>query len=369
MEKQLYDFVKSQLKSLNGDEHKEMGIFGGKIKPAERVLGVEVISEGRLRVNISSDEINLNNKIALETHLYSAVAKEFKDLSIIVNFTKIAKKANEGVNINMPSSFTQRKRSPFGLNIEKRAIPGVKSVICVASGKGGVGKSTISSNLAVGLKQKGHKVGLLDADIYGPSAPMMLGVKGTLPISPEQKILPLEGHGVKCVSFGFMSDSYNPVIWRGPLVSKAIEQFLYDVDWGELDYLVLDLPPGTGDVQMSLIENVPIHSSIIVTTPQDVALIDAHKALTMFEKLDVSVLGIVENMSTFKCGDCGSVHKVFGDGGVKKFCEERGIPLLSELPLNPEVGAYGDSGNPAILNDALLKEKFEEIINVVERKS
>ena len=144
----------------------------------------------------------------------------------------------------------------------------------------------------------------MDADIYGPSAPTMLGLRGPLPITNTQKIMPLEGHGVKCVSFGFMSDSYNPVIWRGPLISKAIEQFLYDVEWGEIDYLVLDLPPGTGDVQMSLIENVPIHGAIIVTTPQDVALIDAHKGLTMFQKLDVPVIGLIENMSTFKCGEC-----------------------------------------------------------------
>lgn len=362
---ELFKFFKNLVNSIESKEN--TGLPGSSISAVERVLDVTAPDDdNKVRLNFASDRLNLNHKIAIETELHKGFAEAYPGKSLFVNFKKIKKPETSATNLDMPAVSAQRKKSPFGLNIEKRAIPGVKTVICVASGKGGVGKSTVSSNLAVALASKGHKVGLLDADIYGPSAPTMLGIKGTLGISNQQRIIPLEAHGVKCVSFGFMSDSYNPVIWRGPLVSKAIEQFLYDVDWGEIDFLVLDLPPGTGDVQMSLIENVPIHGAIIVTTPQDVALIDAHKALTMFEKLEVKVCGVVENMSTFKCNTCGSVHKVFGYDGVKDFCKQRSLNLLAELPLNPEIGKMGDEGNPAVLQNEAMRENFEHIVSTLE---
>jgi ATP-binding protein involved in chromosome partitioning len=244
----------------------------------------------------------------------------------------------------------KKKKMPFGLELNQKEIPGVRHVVVVASGKGGVGKSTVSTNLAVALAAKGQKVGLLDADIYGPSSPTMLGLRGALEVSKRNKLLPQQAYGVKCVSFGFMSDEQNPVLWRGPMVAKAIKQFLYDVDWGELDTLVIDLPPGTGDVQLALIESIPIHEAIIVTTPQDVALIDAHKAVTMFEKLSVPIAGLIENMSVHVCQKCGFEEHIFGTDGVDKFAEKRSLAILGKIPLHVSVREGGDQGKPVALN-------------------
>lgn len=249
-----------------------------------------------------------------------------------------------------------KSQAPYGLQLQRRAIPGVTEVIVVASGKGGVGKSTVSVNLAVTLASQGFKVGLLDADIYGPSAPMMLGVEGPLEVQqgsehhgqrqrPPQ-LLPKVAHGIAVMSFGFLTNAFEPVIWRGPMIAKAFRQFCYDVAWGNLDYLVIDLPPGTGDIQLSLIENVPIHGALIVTTPQDVALLDAHKALTMFQTLGIKVLGLVENMSHHQCSQCGHLDPVFGAGGGAKMASERGLDLLTAIPLQSQVRFGGDSGVP-----------------------
>lgn len=238
------------------------------------------------------------------------------------------------------------KTGPFGARFARKPIPGVKHVILVASGKGGVGKSTVSANLAVALA-KDHRVGLLDADVYGPSAQILLGLTGNMPVTSGRKLLPLEGHGVKVVSFGFLTDPAQPVIWRGPMVSKALEQFFYDVEWGELDYLIVDMPPGTGDVQMTFIERLPIAGAIIVTTPQDVALVDAHKALSMFEKLSVPVLGAVENMAWFTCANCGHEEHIFGHDAFQDFIAKRGLKLLARIPLRKEIRQLSDDGMPA----------------------
>ncbi len=247
-------------------------------------------------------------------------------------------------------------------------IPGIKRVVAVASGKGGVGKSTVSANLAHALAGLGFKVGLLDADIYGPSQQLMMGATGEPTGDEDGKIYPVEAPGgVKVMSFGYFVDADQPVIWRGPMLQKALEQFFGDVRWGELDYLVVDLPPGTGDVALTLCQNVPLAGTLIVTTPQDVALIDARKGLHMFRKLETRVLGIVENMSGFECPECGHVEPVFGAGGGAKTADELGLPLLGSVPLDPAIVIGGDSGTPVVLErpDSPSARAFTEIAGKV----
>jgi ATP-binding protein involved in chromosome partitioning len=229
-------------------------------------------------------------------------------------------------------------------------IPGVRRVIAIASGKGGVGKSTVAANLSLALAGRGRAVGLLDADIYGPSQQIMMGAEHPPTGDAEGHIHPVEvPGGVKVMSFGFIVDPDQPVIWRGPMLQKALEQFFGDVVWGDLDDLVVDLPPGTGDVALTLCQNVPLAGAVIVTTPQDVALIDARKGLHMFRKLGVPVLGIIENMSYFECPSCGHVEHVFGDGGGRRTAEALQIPFLGGVPLDPAIVAGGDSGHPVVL--------------------
>jgi ATP-binding protein involved in chromosome partitioning len=230
----------------------------------------------------------------------------------------------------------------------QQLLPGVKNIIAVASGKGGVGKSTISANLAVALAMEGASVGLLDADITGPNIPMMLGVEGAPAASSEGKITPLERYGVKVISIQFFVPEGQPIVWRGPLVGGAIQQFLRDVDWGELDYLVIDLPPGTSDAQLTLAQAVPISGSVLVTTPQDVALADVGKALAMFRRMSVPVMGVIENMSTFVCPHCGEVTEIFGRGGGQRFAERNEIEYFGAVPIDVKVRQGGDAGVPAV---------------------
>ena len=229
-------------------------------------------------------------------------------------------------------------------------IPDVQHVVAVASGKGGVGKSTVAANLAVRMAQLGFRTGLLDADIYGPSVPMMFGVTGA-PRVEGNRMLPFERHGVKIMSLGFILDADTPVIWRGPMVMKAIEQMLGDVEWGALDYLVVDLPPGTGDAQLTISQRVPLSGAVVVTTPQDIALIDARKGLAMFRKVNVPVIGIIENMSGFACPHCGEETEVFKRGGGESTAELLGCPFLGRVPLDPAIVRGGDDGQPAVAAD------------------
>lgn len=230
----------------------------------------------------------------------------------------------------------------------KHGIPGVKHIIAVASGKGGVGKSTTAVNLAVALSDLGLAVGILDADVYGPSLPRLLGLKGRPEVVSGKLLRPMEAHGVKAMSMGFMVDEGTPVVWRGPMVMQALMQMLREVDWGELDVLVVDMPPGTGDAQLTMAQQVPLAGAIIVSTPQDLALIDARKGLAMFEKVSVPVLGIVENMSYFVCPDCGGRHDIFGHGGAKADAERLGVPFLGEIPLEMAIRVRSDAGNPIV---------------------
>ncbi len=230
----------------------------------------------------------------------------------------------------------------------EQLLPGVKNVIAVASGKGGVGKSTVSVNLAVALAQAGAAVGLLDADITGPNIPMMMGIEGQPKATDNNKIGPLERHGVKTISIQFFVPEGQPIVWRGPLVGGAIQQFLRDVEWGDLDYLVIDLPPGTSDAQLTLAQAVPISGAVLVTTPQEVALSDVAKALAMFKRMSVPILGLVENMTAFACPHCGELTEIFGRGGGERFAADHGLDYLGGVPLDVTVRQGGDVGVPAV---------------------
>ena len=228
-------------------------------------------------------------------------------------------------------------------------LPGVDSIIAVGSGKGGVGKTTIAVNLAIALSKLGNKVGLLDADVYGPNVPLMLGVSGQPQANPEGKIDPIRAHGIKVISVGFLNPGDKPVIWRGPMLHSIIRQFLGSVQWGDLDYLVVDLPPGTGDVALSLIQTVPLTGAIVVSTPSDVSLQDARKAIEMFRQMKVDLVGMVENMSYFVCPHCQHEIDIFSRGGAEKTAEQFGVSFLGNIALDPELRKAGDTGKPAVL--------------------
>lgn len=230
-------------------------------------------------------------------------------------------------------------------------MPGVKSIIAVASGKGGVGKSTTSVNLALALQASGKKVGLLDADIYGPSIPRMLGITGEPSSSDGQRLDPMDGHGIKCMSMGFLVEEETPIIWRGPMAQSALTQLMRDINWGELDVLVVDMPPGTGDVQLTMAQQVPLAGAVIVSTPQDIALADARKGLNMFRKVSVPVFGIIENMSYFSCPHCGERTDVFSHGGAKAEADLLQVDFLGEIPLDITIRETSDSGNPIVVSD------------------
>lgn len=232
-----------------------------------------------------------------------------------------------------------------------RVMPGVKNIIAVSSGKGGVGKSTVSANLALALAHEGARVGVLDADIYGPSQPKMLGASGQ-PVSADGKTMePMESLGLQINSIGFMIEEDDPMIWRGPMAAGALQQLITQTNWHDLDYLIVDMPPGTGDIQLQLSQSSPLTGAVVVTTPQDIALIDAKKGLRMFEKVNVPLIGIIENMSVFICPCCGKVQHIFGEGGAKRMSETYGVPLLGELPLSADIREAADSGNPTVAAD------------------
>lgn len=267
----------------------------------------------------------------------------------------------EKIEIEMTSQVRAHKN-----DIKDSILPGVKNTIAVASGKGGVGKSTVAVNLAVALAQQGAKVGLIDADIYGPSIPLMFGIKGKPQIHQDPvtgNMMPVENYNVKLISIGFFMDDGAPIIWRGPMASGAIKQFMSDVEWGELDYLIFDLPPGTGDIQLTLVQTIPLTGAVIVTTPQDVSLIDARKGLKMFEKLNVPVFGIVENMSYFIAPDTKKRYDIFGTGGGERLAAELSVPFLGGIPIDPRIREGGDSGKP-IVHDLPESEQSKKIVEI-----
>jgi len=262
----------------------------------------------------------------------------------VVQALKAAGAGNVAVNV-------ASRVVPHAVQRGVKLVPGIKNIIAVASGKGGVGKSTTAVNLALALTAEGAAVGVLDADIYGPSQPMMLGITGRPESKDGKHLEPMEGHGLQAISIGFLIDIDTPMVWRGPMVTQALEQLLKDTRWRELDYLVVDLPPGTGDIQLTLAQKVPVTGAVIVTTPQDIALIDARKGLKMFEKVGIPILGVVENMSFHVCPKCGHQSHIFGSGGAERMCKDYGTELLGQLPLDEAIRFQADSGKPTVVSD------------------
>jgi ATP-binding protein involved in chromosome partitioning len=251
-----------------------------------------------------------------------------------------------------------------------KLVPGVKNIIAVASGKGGVGKSTTAVNLALALAAEGASVGVLDADIYGPSQPMMLGITGRPETKDGKSLEPMEGHGLQAMSIGFLIDVETPMVWRGPMVTQALEQLVNETKWRDIDYLVVDLPPGTGDIQLTLAQRVPVTGAVIVTTPQDIALIDARKGLKMFEKVGIPILGIVENMSIHICSKCGHEERIFGEGGGSRMGKDYDVELLGALPLDIRIREQADSGKPTVISepDSRAAEIYRQIARRVAVK-
>lgn len=266
------------------------------------------------------------------------------------------------VEVNMTSNVTSGTS-----HVRENYIPEVKNTLAVSSGKGGVGKTTVSVNLAVALAETGAKVGLLDADIYGPNVPLMMGVKQPPQGGQKEKIPPAQNYGVKIMSIGFFVPEETPIVWRGPMIHGAIQQFLRDVEWGALDYLIVDLPPGTGDAQLSIAQLVPMTGAIIVTTPQDVALLDSRRGLAMFQKVHVPVLGIIENMSYFLCPHCQERTDIFSHGGGKKAAEKLGVPFLGEIPIETAIRVGGDEGRPILIAqpESAIAEIYRKVAGAV----
>jgi ATP-binding protein involved in chromosome partitioning len=303
-------------------------------------LGISLADAGVIQsLKVSGDSAHVRLKLGFPAARY---AKELEAvLAARLSQAGLVQRAEFDISWHVESQAVQRNLRP---------IQAIKNIIAVASGKGGVGKSTTAANLALALAWEGAQVGLLDADIYGPSQPRMLGLEGERPTSPDQKtVIAPVGYGVKVMSIGFMIDEEQPMIWRGPMVTQALVQLLETTRWGELDYLIVDMPPGTGDTQLTLSQRVPVSGAVIVTTPQDIALLDARKGLKMFQKVEVPVLGIVENMSTHVCSKCGHEEHVFGAGGGRRMAEQYGVDLLAELPLDIRIREQSDAGKPTVV--------------------
>ncbi|MBA4072043.1 MAG: hypothetical protein C0497_09450 [Gemmatimonas sp.] len=325
---------------------------GEDLVSSEQVANIGVTLEGKVRLELrlaSADDATLARTVRQAVEKVDGVTAVHVDVrdAVQVTVTPDATPARQPRTLpvmSQPSS-AQAPSAPQPI-----AYPHLGRIIAVSSGKGGVGKSTVTVNLAVALAQQGKRVGILDADIYGPNLPLMLGVNAP-PAVENEKIVPLEAHGIKVISLGFLIERDQPAIWRGPIVMKIITQFLRDVDWGQLDYLFVDMPPGTGDAQLSLVQAAKIEGAVIVTTPQEVAIGDALRGAKMFERVGVPVLGIVENMSWFESPDTGKPMAIFGSGGGQRLADELGVPLLGQVPLYPPVGEGGDTGRPIVMAD------------------
>jgi ATP-binding protein involved in chromosome partitioning len=307
--------------------------------------------------NIDIDGGNVNVEIKLGYPAKSIVADLAEDIEGALTAAG-AKSAKADVGWIIEAHSVQKSLKP---------LENIKNVIAVASGKGGVGKSTTAINLALALSMEGATVGILDADIYGPSQPRMLGVSGQPKSSDGKSLEPMEAHGLQAMSIGFLIDEETPMIWRGPMVTQALEQLLNDTQWRGLDYLVVDLPPGTGDVQLTLAQKIPVSGAIIVTTPQDIALLDARKGLKMFEKVEVPVLGVVENMSIHICSKCGHEEHIFGEGGGNTMADESGVEMLGALPLDIRIREQVDGGNPSVV--AMPDSRISEIYRNIARRA
>lgn len=333
--------------------------------------------DGQLIIQYKRDGINPEQKKFIEKSILEKLESKWP-LDKIKIYT--ISDRSQDVYQNLQQKEEQKNQQPevaklqvgHGTIGQKKSIPGVSKIIAICSGKGGVGKSTFSVNFAKSLQVLGYKVGILDADIYGPSLPKMMNSVGKKPFANDsKKILPLEMYELKFISFGLFIEEGSPVIWRGPMLGGVLNQFMFDVDWGTLDYLIVDLPPGTGDVQLSMIQNCNIDSAIIICTPQDLALLDAVKGLEMMRKLNVPIAGMVENMSSFVCDGCGKEHYLFGHGGVKISAEKLSVPYLGNIPLTLELRVSADEGIPFMSQEKFNKSKtwnnYLEIANTVTK--
>ncbi len=327
-------------------------------------------SSGSVTVSTVSDVKNFLNSIELAALGYSlgdvgrvtSAALDGDRATVAVELGLPVASARHGIETAIRDAVTRqydvaKVDASVTTKIESHAVqgnlkplPGIRNVIAIASGKGGVGKSTVAVNIALALSQEGASVGMLDADIYGPSQPHMLGLVGQAPESQDGKtMLPPEGHGLKVMSIGFLVDPDQPMVWRGPMVTSALNQLMHQTQWGELDYLIVDMPPGTGDIQLTLSQKVPVSGAVIVTTPQNIATLDARKGLAMFRKVSIPVLGVVENMSTHICSSCGHEEAIFGTGGGVGIVQDFDVPLLGQLPLETSIRVQTDSGTPTVI--------------------
>jgi ATP-binding protein involved in chromosome partitioning len=320
------------------------------------VLSAVTLNDGKVffSINVDASEARAWESVRAEAE---AAVRELPGITTVMVALTAERKAPAGAPPPparpgvQPVSAHQPPHSPTSPMSRQAEIPGVAAIIAVASGKGGVGKSTTALNLALGLRDLGLRVGLLDADIYGPSVPRLTGIKDKPELNADRKMIPIARFGLAVMSIGFLVEEETAMIWRGPMVMSAINQMLRDVAWGTLDVLVVDMPPGTGDAQLTLAQNVPLKGAVIVSTPQDLSLIDARRGLAMFRKVNVPVLGIVENMSYFQCPHCGTRSDIFGHGGARHEAERLGVPFLGEIPLHMAIRETSDSGNPVVVSD------------------
>ncbi len=304
------------------------------------VKNIAVTPEGEVTVDLIVESKNAD----VPRYIYENVMGVIKELPGL-----------KKLDVNIDHHAPEQKKKPTGVNDDpadwKSSVPGVKHVIAVASGKGGVGKSTVSANLAVALAKLGYRTGLLDLDLYGPSMSLMFGTKERPGCTEKEQFLPVEAHGVKILSMGLLVDEAAPVAVRGPIATRYVQQFLRDVEWGGLDFLILDMPPGTGDIQLTIVQTVDLAGAVVVTTPQEVALIDARKAVGLFNRVNTPILGIIENMSYFVCPSDGLVYHIFGEGGGEREAQKLGVPMLGKIPLDIQTRSCGDEGHPVALED------------------
>jgi ATP-binding protein involved in chromosome partitioning len=334
----------------------------------------DLVSLGMIRdLSVSGDSVSL--RVVLTTPACPMKAKIQADVenalkSVGANRINVTMDA-EVRRASGPSGHSPQPQGGPPRITQDQRMPGVKAVIAVAAGKGGVGKSTVATNLAIALKKLGAKVGILDADIYGPSLPIMLGLQGARPaMTAEEKIAPVQRYGLSVMSMGFMLTEDQAVVWRGPMLGKALQQFIEDVDWGELDYVIVDMPPGTGDVQLSLAQLLPVAGCVVVTTPQDVAFADVRRAIKQLEMTKTEVLGVVENMAGFTCGQCGSHHAIFGESRIGSHCDSMGLELIGQIALDSVTAIAADQGEPITLAapDSAAAKTYEAIARRVAQK-